>query len=163
MCVYHEQWVHNKIPTDKMRGRSVFYLKHMRARTHWLWPLKRLFPMWGHNTQPYPEKHYLLFVPSHPHKVCPFWWYSHWNGNFNNWFLPSNLWRHQDGHCNSNCNGCCLPSNVSLKTSPWRHPDEHDKLSLFDDMGIGMVIQRIKMSFFLFVKQSVLMKTSRWS
>ena len=90
-------------------------------------------------------------IVQYDHEVCRFLWYSHWNGNFNSWFFSSNLcrWRHQDGLCNSNCNGCCLPSNVSLKTSPWRHPDEHDKLCLFDDMGIGMAIQMIKMSFFL--------------
>ena len=44
---------------------------------------------------------------------------------------------------------CQAMSHWRLHPEEWRHPDEHDKLSLFDDMGIGMAIQRIKMSFFL--------------
>ena len=44
---------------------------------------------------------------------------------------------------------CQAMSHWRLHPEEWRHPDEHDKLCLFDDMGIGMAIQRIKMSFFL--------------
>ena len=87
------------------------------------------------------------------HKVCPFWWYSHWSGNFNSWVFRA-ISVAEDIKMGfaiaiAMAAVCQAMSHWRLHPEEWRHPDEHDKLCLFDDMGIGMAIQRIKMSFFL--------------